>query len=174
MATIYETKDGQQFKYEGDAQTHANNLAEREAALDASGNALLDAQDKVLQGIVAFTNQAMEFYYEGDSCWNAENWRGAVNAFTKAIKYIESPEWEANKQRFQTYCDRSFNVNSAIASMEKFYHSWKSKLADFYFERGMAKMKIGNDPTANRDFRINETLKGEILEAEKQKPYLKK
>ena len=155
------------------------------AELEASGNAYLDAEDKVLDSILAFAHPAKELYNEGNSCWNAENWRGAVNAFTKAIKYIESPEWEANKQRFQNYCERGYMLDRAYGSgsgigdgrtadMEKFYHAWKKKLADFYFERGMAKMKIGTDPTANRDFRIDETLKGEILEAEKQKPYLKK
>jgi hypothetical protein len=154
------------------------NRAQGMAAIESSGKAYSAEEDKVFDSILAFNRKVQQFYEEGHSCWNAENWRGAVNAFTKGIKYIESPEWEANKQRFQNYCERGYMLSARLgdsrtASMEKVYHIWKSNLAELYFERGLAKMKIGNDPTANRDFRINETLKGEILEAEKQNPYLK-
>ena len=57
MATIYETNDGQQFKYESDAQKHANNLAveraEDRARYDARKASDLEAGNQIVRNFNA-------------------------------------------------------------------------------------------------------------------------
>jgi hypothetical protein len=170
MATIYETKDGQQFKYEGDAQTHANNLAEREAALEASANKALDSFDKALKEWYAYVEPMRQYRTNGENCEKREDWRGAVKEYTKAINFMTDAQWEEYKQNFlNSNCAKT----GGTKNIEIWFHHCKKQLVSLYRFRGLAKMKVDPLLGGARDVKIGDKLNEEILEAEKQNPYLK-
>ena len=154
MATIYETKDGQQFKYEGDAQTHANNLAEEQAKMEQWKDELHKSYEKSTKlgsSILGDFHTLLDKHrMDSYNCRERGDFEGAIREMKCFIQNINSPTF------IQSVKDTIECFTESKDTYQDLKNQWEAILADkpiYQAEIAMNYQELCQQKVKTKDYR---------------------